>query len=477
LCALREVDSRRRHAFNQYLIEVFALEVSEQRRQDVFQLEAAVYTVSHIAHVGDAFVISSMTALLAHRYERVRKATVSAFPRVAQLGDLAAIAAVAELMEHADKNVRHAALNALAEIAERGNGTAIEVVVAALEDAEGYVRSAAVSAFAEIAPQDNEAAIAAVVVRLADVCQSVRLAALQTLTRIVRRKMRGDETAIVEVAALLEDARKDVRTEAVITLSKITKKGDSDAIAEVCARFIHWHEEVRVSAVYAFMQLAKNGKGSIDEIAPLLDDAHVAVRFAAVKAIQRISEKGNPAAIVALADRLEDMHGSVRNAAEEALLQMSGGKRSDGAVISALASIAHTKFHLTASLRKPNEDNSPDEEEAFLSAAALMQEAKLQLVLNAQRILIPGAKARKGSRTKKRHSEAGGPWEGRKWQCAGGAWSIASALQNFSDLMFAKIQPALIVLLVILLIPEGAVSSFFVSGGHIEEGLAYPLSN
>ena len=185
LCALREVDSCHKQAYDQYLVDSVRKEILGQDRHDVSQLEAAVHIVAQIAKVGDASVIAAMAALLAHRHDRVRKAAVSAFPRIVARGDLGAIAAVAELVGHTERTVRHAALNALAEIAERGHGATIAVVIAAFYDSERCVRGAAVSAFAQIAEKGNAPAIAAVVGLLEDLCTNVRCAALHTLAQIV----------------------------------------------------------------------------------------------------------------------------------------------------------------------------------------------------------------------------------------------------------------------------------------------------
>jgi HEAT repeat protein len=451
LVALRQADTCHKNAYDQYLIEVVERELSGQPRQDVFQLEAAVYTVAQIAEVGDATVIASMAALLAHRHDRVRKAVVSSFPRIVARRDSAAVAAVAVLAGHADMNVRHAALFTLGEIAERGNGIAVSVVVEAFEDEEGYVRHVAVKAFAHIAKRGDAAAIAAVVALLEDPCLRVRYAALRTLTEIAKHKMEGDAEAVIAVAARLEDEQEDVRLEAVLALAKITKKDDPDVIAEISARFTHWHEEVRIAAVYAFTQMQQKGRAAIAAVADLLEDSDVSVRKAAVKAFPQISDKGDPVAIASLATRLEDTNGSVRHAAEDALLQIAGGHRSDGAAIAALISIAHIKFRLLASLQIPNEDNLAGEEEAVLAAAASLEDAKLHLVMRPQDLLISRAKARNGSRTKVtrydylngkegdrvrlRARKADGPRVVRKSQSAGGTRCSASFYADVYDLL------------------------------------------
>jgi HEAT repeat protein len=399
LCALREVDWCYQQAYDQFLVETVVKEIWGQHRQDIYQLEAAVHTVAHLAEVGDGTAIAAMAAFLAHRHDRLRKAAVRALPRIVARGDPGAIAAVAELVGHAEKNVRHAALNALAEIADRGNGAATAVVVAAFEDAEAYVRSAAVSAFAQIAVKGGPAALAAVVALFKDRYTNVRCAALRTLAQIVEK---GDAAAIAAVARCLGDAIGDVRLEAVSTLAKIAEKGDTAAIAEVSAHLSHWHEQVRVAAVYAFEQIAKRGIAAMDAMAPLLEDSDADVREAAVKAFPQISKKGNSAAIVALTTRLEDKHGPVRDAAGEALLQIAGESRSNVTAIRTLKTIADIKFHMIAELQITDEGGAG--EEAIGSAAASVENAKLHLALGSRRLLM-AAQARAGPRTQVTRSD------------------------------------------------------------------------
>jgi HEAT repeat protein len=464
LCALRQADSGRKHAYDDYLLEVFAAELSG-RWQDVFQLEAAVHTVAQIAKKGEVSLIAPMAALLAHRHDRVRKAAVSAFPRIVVRGDPAAIAAVAMMYDADSKNTRYAALQTLAEIAERGNDAAIAVVVAAFEDGEGCVRGAAVSAFAHIAVKEKAAAIAAVVALFDDPCPSVRMAALHTLTQIIKNKVKGGTTPLVEVIACLEDAHNDVRLEAVVTLAKIARAGDAAVIAEVSARFTHWHEEVRVAAVYAFTQITKKGSAAIEALSDLLEDAHVAVRFAAVKAIPQIARKGHSASIVYLVARLEDTHRVVRDAAAEALSQIGGGKSSDDAVISALASIAHIKLHLAASLKMTHDPSGEEAEENVLAATALIEVANRRLVSGDQardrsRTMVPFDLQYRDylfteGRVRVQAREADGPRVFRQWQIVGSTRTGASVCEVFCS---QGMLNALIALLAIIWVLHKVVS-------------------
>jgi HEAT repeat protein len=398
--SLREVDLCHRQVYDQYLVGSVANEVSGQHRQNVFQLEAGVHTVSHLAKVGDVAAIAAMAALLAHRHDRVRKAVVSAFPRIVVRGDRGAIAVVVGLVQHKEKNVRHAALNTLAEIAERGNGTAIAAVVAAFEDAEAYVRGAAVSVFAQIVEKGDATAIRDIVGLLEDTCSNVRCGALRTIAQIVEK---GDADVIVAVAIYLEDTSEDVRLEAVCTLKQIAAKGDEVAIAEVSERLTHPHEEVRVAAVCAFQHIAKKGTSAMEAMAARLEDSDVAVRKVAVTAFLRVAENGNSFAIVALAARLEDAHGSVRNMAGEALLQIAGRNRSNIAAITALTAIADIKFHMTAALQIQCEDDLAGDE-AMFSASASVESAKLHLTMRSHRLLM-SAQARPGSHAKVTRSD------------------------------------------------------------------------
>jgi hypothetical protein len=127
------------------------------------------------------------------------------------------------------------------------------------------------------------------------------------------------------------------------------------------------------------------------------------VRKAAVKTFRRVAEKGNPAAIVALAARLEDAHGSVRNLAGEALLQIAGRNKINNAAITALTAIADIKFHMTASLQIPREDDLAGDE-AILRASASVDNAKLHLAMRAHH-LVMSAQARPGSHAKVTRSD------------------------------------------------------------------------
>jgi hypothetical protein len=227
---------------------------------------------------------------------------------------------------------------------------------------------------------------------------------------------------------------------------------------------------VRVAAVYAFTQITKKGSGATAELANLLEDADAAVRFAAVKAVPQISEKGNPAAIVALAARLEDMHGSVRDAAEEALMRVAAGNRSDSAVISALASIAHIKDNLTASLQfthEPSGGEGEEDEEILLATAALMRAAKRQLLVQSHLtgddeerdgsrsvVTREGYLFTEGGRARGKARKADGPRVGRKWERGSGP----RIEDSFYTLFISKgMLHALITFVVILWIVTKAI--------------------
>mmetsp|Transcript_5350 Transcript_5350/g.20165 ORF Transcript_5350/g.20165 Transcript_5350/m.20165 type:complete len:1036 (+) Transcript_5350:158-3265(+) len=248
---------------------------------------------------------------------RVRRLAARTIGSLATPGDVEASKCLLAVIYDADADVREEVFRALESVC-LGSAAEVEAIAEAAADtaASVQVRCRALQCLSRMAPSGSSVAMKCAIDTLSSNIALLRAEALGVVVRIAEP---GDTAAKALVAARLGDNDQEVCRRAMDACETIAEHGDLDVV-DALVEHIVGESCLRQVAVRTLQRVCRRGDPAVlSRLLPWLEQGHWPQRQAALEAFAELSAPGDKLAIEAVMQRLSDGDETCRQTACEVL--------------------------------------------------------------------------------------------------------------------------------------------------------------